>query len=454
MNAPKRKPAVINPLKMSQPLGASLAFLGIDKALPCMHGSQGCTAFALVLLVRHFREPIPLQTTAMNEISTIVGGTDNIEAAIENIRSRTGADLIGLCTTGLTETRDEDLPGTAKLLRQKRPDLFETCEVVFASTPDFTGGFEDGFGNAIQAVIEQVVVAEADKDPRRINILAGAHLTPGDVEDLRDLVESFGLTATILPDLGDSMIGRQPDKFTNHSLGGTRVADIRAMGGAALTLCIGSHMAGAGAALAERTGVPTRYLDHVTGLVPTDELVGILMEVSGVATPPRRVVRDREALVDAMLDSHFFTGRKTVALGLEPDLARAVAGLLTGMGCTIRAVVPQAAPALAGLDGVEVTIGDHDDLERISAEADLLIANAHARQGLARTGVPFVPLGLPLFDRLGAAFRPTAGYRGTRELVFDIANTLMHAEHAHGHGPDDWPLPAEDGVAHAPVATH
>ena len=58
-----------NPLKLSPALGGSLAFLGIDRCLPLLHGSQGCTAFALVLMVRHFREAIPLQTTAMSELS-------------------------------------------------------------------------------------------------------------------------------------------------------------------------------------------------------------------------------------------------------------------------------------------------------------------------------------------------------------------------------------------------
>ena len=48
------------PLKLSPALGGALAFLGIDRCLPLLHGSQGCTAFALVLAVRHFREAIPL----------------------------------------------------------------------------------------------------------------------------------------------------------------------------------------------------------------------------------------------------------------------------------------------------------------------------------------------------------------------------------------------------------
>ncbi len=37
-----------------------MAFLGLKGTMPLFHGSQGCTAFAKVVLVRHFREAIPL----------------------------------------------------------------------------------------------------------------------------------------------------------------------------------------------------------------------------------------------------------------------------------------------------------------------------------------------------------------------------------------------------------
>ena len=83
-----KKACTVNPLKMSQPLGASLAFLGLADCMPVMHGSQGCTSFGLVLLVRHFKEAIPLQTTAMNEVTTIMGGYDNLVTALLNSRKR------------------------------------------------------------------------------------------------------------------------------------------------------------------------------------------------------------------------------------------------------------------------------------------------------------------------------------------------------------------------------
>src|SRR5512135_2594878 len=95
---PHKKACTVNPLKMSAPIGAALAYLGVDRAMPVLHGSQGCTAFGLVVYVRHFKETIPLQTTAMNEVSTILGGLENIEQAIDNIYKRAKPALLGLAS--------------------------------------------------------------------------------------------------------------------------------------------------------------------------------------------------------------------------------------------------------------------------------------------------------------------------------------------------------------------
>ena len=84
-----KKACSVNPLKMSQPIGGALAFMGLRGAMPLLHGSQGCTSFGLVLFVRHFKEAIPLQTTAMSEVATVLGGLENVEQAIVNIYNRT-----------------------------------------------------------------------------------------------------------------------------------------------------------------------------------------------------------------------------------------------------------------------------------------------------------------------------------------------------------------------------
>lgn len=84
----------------------------------------------------------------------------------------------------------------------------------------------------------------------------------------------------------------------------------------------------------------------------------------------------------------------------------------------------------------EVLIGDLEDLEARAAGCDLLITHAHGRQMAQRLEIPFLRMGLPIFDRLGAAHRLALGYRGSRDFIFEVANALI----AHGHEPhpDEW----------------
>ena len=46
-----------------------------------------------------------------------------------------------------------------------------------------------------------------------------------------------------------------------------------------------------------------------------------------------------------------------------------------------------------------------------------------------RLGIPLFRYGLPIFDRLGAAHRVSVGYRGTRDLIFEIGNIFMAQVH-------------------------
>lgn len=421
------KPVATNPLKMSQPIGAALAFLGMDRSLPLFHGSQGCTAFGLVLLVRHFREAIPLQTTAMDQVSTILGGYENLEEALKTIDERMKPGLIGVCTTGVTETKGEDLQGHLKTFRQRNPNL-DHLNLVFVNTPDFTGGFEAGFVAAVTGIVESFAEPSLSTVKGQVNVLAGCHLTPGDVEEIRDLIESFGLTAIILPDLSLSMSGRQPDDFTPTSLGGTTVEQVRAMGQSQATLVIGEQLRTTAAALELKTDVRSLFFDRLTGLEATDRFIKALAELSGRPVPAR-LRRQRESVVDAMLDGHFYFSRKRVVVGLEPDLLHAVTGFLNDMGAeVVGAVSPTQAPVLEKIRAGTVMIGDHADVEALAHGCDLIVSNSHGRQGAARAGVELYRMGLPQFDRLGAGMRVGVGYRGTRDLIFDVGNRFLTQE--------------------------
>jgi nitrogenase molybdenum-iron protein NifN len=203
-----KKALAVNPLKVSQPIGASLAFLGLGRSLPLMHGSQGCTAFGKVFFVRHFREPIPLQTTAMDQVSSIMGADDNIIEALRTLSDKSKPDIIGLVTTGLSETQGTDIRRSLRDFRAAHPE-FADVAVIPVNTPDYVGCLESGYALAIESLIETLVPESqcAGKRPKQVNVLASAMLTPGDIEAIREWIEAFGLRAIVVPDIGDSLDG-------------------------------------------------------------------------------------------------------------------------------------------------------------------------------------------------------------------------------------------------------
>ena len=431
------KCCTVNPLKMSPSIGAALAFMGVDNSMPLLHGSQGCTSFGLVLFVRHFREAIPMQTTAMSEVATVLGGFDNLEQALVNIAGRTKPALIGICTTGISEIKGDDLSGFLKLIRANHPEL-DGIALVDVSTPDFQGAFQDGWAAAVTRIVEELVETPQFETrlSRRINVLPGCHITPGDIDELRDIFEAFSLDPIFLPDLSGSLDGHIPTEFTPTSLGGISVEQIRRMGSACWTVAIGEQMRGAAITLEHHTGVPYKLFGRLTGLAANDELMGFLSEISGVPVP-KKYRRQRSQLIDAMLDGHFYFGGKRVAIAAEPDLLFAISHWLHEMGCEIQAAVTTAeSPVLETIPVDEVLVGDLEDLELRAVGADLIVTHSHGRQAAERLQIPLFRIGIPVFDRLGAGQQVTVGYRGTRSLIFDVGNLFM--ETTHEPTPETW----------------
>ncbi|ACB94130.1 nitrogenase iron-molybdenum cofactor biosynthesis protein NifN [Beijerinckia indica] len=450
-----KKACTVNPLKMSQPVGGALAFMGIKDAMPLFHGSQGCTSFGLVLFVRHFKEAIPLQTTAMSEVATVLGGYENVEQAIVNISNKQKASLIGICSTGVTETKGDDVDAYIKLVRQQHPEL-DHVSLVYVSTPDFKDAFQDGWEKTVAKIIETLVKprpADAPRNSRKIAVLPGSHLTPGDLDELRDIIEAFGFDPLFLPDLAGSLDGHIPEDFTPTTLGGISLDEIADLGDAFYTIAIGSHMRTAAEALKEKAGVPYQLFDRMIGLLPTDDFIAFLTQISGKPVP-NKIKRQRGQLVDAMLDGHFHTGGKKIAIGLEPDFLYDLSNFLADMGCQIEVAVTTNQTAI--LDQVrseEVLVGDLEDFETLAPGCDLLITHAHGRQASERLHIPLFRMGLPIFDRLGAGHITSVGYRGARDLIFKIANIFI--ENMHVAKPDTWyPHPgAEEGHASADKLT-
>jgi nitrogenase molybdenum-iron protein NifN len=430
----RNKALAVNPLKVSQPVGASLAFLGINRAIPMMHGSQGCTAFAKVFFVRHFREPIPLQTTAMDQSATVMGADDNVVLGLKTIAEKNKPALIGLPTTGLSETQGTDIRRLVKEFRAQNPE-YNDIPVVPVNTPDFNGCLESGFALAVKAIIEFVVPEDTTRVGRRkkqVNILAGAHLTPGDLEHIRELVEAFGLRPLLLPDIGDALDGHLTESaFSPLTVGGTPVTEIPTMGESAATLVLGHSLYDAANLLKTRTGVPDYRFDSLMGLDHVDAFVAALADISGQPAP-EKIERQRAQLQDAMVDTHFMLGFAKIAIAGDPDLLFGLARLVADMGCEVSAAVaPSKSPVLTLVPAAEVKLGDLEDLEKtIKANgADLIICNSHAIDTARRLDLPLYRAGFPQYDLIGGYQKLWVGYRGTRQTLFDLANMLVE----HGH---------------------
>ena len=429
----RAKPLAVNPLKASQPLGAALAFLGLRNAIPMLHGSQGCTAFGKVFLVRHFREPIPLQTTAMDQISTVMNADENVIEGLKTICEKSRPDLIGLPTTGLSETQGTDIRRLVREFRAKHPQ-FDHIAVVPVNTPDYTGCLESGFALALEAIVATLVpeTRQAGRRKKQVNVLASSMLTPGDIEAIKDWVEGFGLRPVVLPDIGDSLDGHLVEAETTPlTLGGTPKSEIETMGESIATLVVGRSIARAADLLKTRTGVPDFRFDHLMGLAACDAFTQTLADISGQPVPDR-IERHRAQLQDAMVDTHFMMGYTRFALALDPDLLLGFGQFLAGVGGdVVAAVAPVRADALADMPCASVQVGDLEDLEHLAqaGAAQLLIANSHALQGAQRLGLPLLRAGFPQYDYVGGYARGWVGYRGARQALFDLANLFLGQHH-------------------------
>ncbi|MFG1478767.1 nitrogenase iron-molybdenum cofactor biosynthesis protein NifN [Xanthobacter sp. V4C-4] len=422
------KPLAVNPLKASQPIGASLAVLGLAEAMPLEHGARGCTSFNKLFFMRHFNEPIALQTTAMDQTTTVLGADDAVVEALATICDTNRPKIIGLVTTGLSEMQGADVPRTIAAFRQRRPDLAQVA-VVPVSASDTLGCLESGFAAAVAALVEALVPrgALAGRRPRQVNVLASAMLTPGDLDELRCWIEAFGLSPVILPDLSGSLDGHLIEAgYSTLTYGGTDIADIATMRESVATLVVGPSLAKAADALTARTGVPDRRFAGLIGLEAADALTQALSEIAG-RDVPASLERQRARLTDAMVDCQFQFGGARVAIAADADLLAAQVGFFHAMGADVVAAIASTRAAhLASLPVETVVVGDLADLEWLARErnADLIVTNSHGAEIAARTGASLLRAGFPIYDSYGAHADSGIGYAGTRRLLFKAADLL------------------------------
>jgi nitrogenase molybdenum-iron protein NifN len=410
------KPLQINPIRLTQPLGATLAFLGVDRCMPLMHGAQGCTSFAKVYFTRHFCEPIAIQTTAVTDVTAILdGGDHNIVEAVKNIAGKSAPALIGLYTTGLTETKGDDIRGVAAQV---------DYPLVWVNTPDYEGGLESGWALAAKALIEQLTEPASISDNNKAVLLPHVSLRPLEVERIKAFIAAFGFEVVALPDLSTSLDGHLGEKQSALSSDGITVEEIRALAGAGLVVSVGASMLPC-AALFQKKHPAGRHLHvpHLFGLAATDRLAEQLLGATGRDRPGAEIVRWRRRLQDAMLDCHFALGQTRILVAGEPDFLAGACQLLDEAGAKVAvAIATVDSPQLEKLPAGRVLVGDLGDAEALRDDYDLIIGNGHVEALAHRFHKGVVLRGFPDWETLGSQLKSDVLYEGGASFLFEVAN--------------------------------
>jgi len=425
-----------NACKLCKPLGASIAFKGVEGCVPFLHGSQGCATYMRRYIISHFNEPIDIASSSLGEKHAVYGGGPNLKLGLNNVAAKYNPRVIGLATTCLTETIGDDVK---MLLAEYRAEFGEEnrAEIVSVSTPSYSGTHMEGFHAAVRAVVEQLT--ETSEPHESINLLSG-FISTADIRYLKNVCEDFQLRATILPDYSETLDGPALNDYPLVPEGGTPVAAIKKMGGARSTIELGSTLgkATAGTYLEKHHGVPLHRLGLPIGIGATDAFMKRLESLSNKEVPERyRAARGR--LVDAMVDGHKYVfGKRAVVFG-EEDLVVGMSRFLAEIGvkpvlCASGGKSTNLAGALetalktSGCEMPEV----HEDVDFYQIEeraetlsADLLVGHSKGYSFSRRKDIPLVRVGFPVHDRVGGQRLLHLGYHGAQLLFDTIANTMI-----------------------------
>jgi nitrogenase molybdenum-iron protein NifN len=427
-----------NACKLCTPLGATLAFKGVEGAIPFLHGSQGCATYMRRYIISHFREPMDIASSALGEKNAIYGGGPNLKKGLLNAMQKYGAKVIGVATTCLTETIGDDVARILAEFRQEFHDL-PLAELVHVSTPSYSGTHMDGFHGAVQAMADQLCV-EAKPANSRVNLLPGM-VSPADIRHLREICRGFGVEPILLPDYSETLDGPALLDYENIPSGGTPLADIRAMSGARASIELGraiSTQDTAGTSLHSRFGVPLFRLGLPIGIRETDAFFAALKAVTGLETP-RDLALERGRYVDSLVDGHkYVSGLKAVVYG-EEDLCIGMTSFLAEIG--VQPVLVATGAKNRDLAAhIQAACGDvlrqtpvvregadfFDIVEEAKALApDILVGHSKGQRAARDWGIPLLRCGFPIHDRFGGQRMLHLGYRGAQTLFDRLVNLVL-----------------------------
>ncbi|ABB24391.1 nitrogenase component 1 [Pelodictyon luteolum] len=432
------KTATQNACKLCNPLGACLAFRGIEKCVPFLHGSQGCATYIRRYLISHYKEPIDIASSNFNEETAVFGGSHNLKLGLKNVTQQYLPEVIGIATTCLSETIGDDVKG---ILREyMKESISRTGEpiLIHASTPSYQGSHIDGFHAAVRAAVETL----AEKGvPRNLLNLFPNMVSPADLRHLQEILDDFQLPSMILPDYSKTLDGGPWAEYHRIPPGGTPAAAIATSASAIGSIEFGSTLEASKSAagwLESKFGVPRYHLPLPIGIRESDRFFGLLEAISQKPRP-EKYDDERRRLVDAYSDGHKYVFDKAAIVYGEEDLVISMTAFLQEIG--IRPVLcasggksglmrKKLEALIPDLDGEGIKVRDGVDFADIEDEAallrpDLLIGNSKGYTMSRKSGIPLIRIGFPIHDRFGGQRHHHLGYRGTLELFDRIVNTVI-----------------------------
>lgn len=430
-----------NACKLCKPLGACLAFRGIEGAVPFLHGSQGCATYMRRYVISHFREPMDIASSSLGEKHAVYGGGPNLKLGLKNVMSKYRAQLIGIATTCLTETIGDDVPLIVKEFRRDFPDVMEeygSPALVAVSTPSYSGTHMEGFHAAVTAAVDQLAEETA---PHAGVALFPGFVSPADIRYLREIAKDFGIEGVILPDTSLTLDGPALSDYEKLPSGGTPISAIKAMAGSRAVVEFGRTLASqptGGKLLRERFGRPLYSLGMPIGLRESDAFFAVLEALSGQATPEEHAL-ERGRLIDAYVDGHKYVfGARAVVYG-EEDLVVGLTAFLAEIGVrpvlcasggrsgafehaimdVTKGLVPEPPVVRHGVD----FYGIAEEAEAL--KPDIIIGHSKGYHLAKAWGVPLIRVGFPIHDRFGGHRILHLGYRGAQSLLDRIVNGLI-----------------------------
>lgn len=440
--------ATRNACKLCSPLGASLAFKGIEGCVPLIHGSQGCATYIRRYLISHFKEPIDIASTNFTEESAVFGGEPNLIRALNNVTDQYKPKVICIATTCLSETIGDDMQKILHHYKSSHKDKPDLPELVYVNSPSFKGTHADAFHNAIHALIKKY--AGFSKTTQTVNLFPG-FLSPADLRLLKEIMNDFELETILVPDYSDTLDYEYTGDYECIPKGGTPLTDIANTGSSKASIEFGyiqnflhGQSQTSGQYLEKAFSVPRFTMNMPIGIKSTDAFFNLLEQLSGKNTP-EKYKKQRGRLVDSYVDGHKYVfGKKAVVYG-EEDLVVGITSFLEEIG--IETVLCASGGESGSLKRTiqkkvqprnNVNVQDNYDFEEIAAackelKPDILIGNSKGYYISRELEVPLVRIGFPIHDRMGSQRIEHVCYQGTQQLFDRITNALI--EYRQDHSP-------------------